>query len=149
MTLFCFVRMILYGLGKRSLYIRHMRGTLMAANELAISESITIFPYLPKNITCIECKNTFVFSTGEQGFFHSRGFANQPKRCPHCRVLMRMRREGKSTDVATQTNCVACGEKTTVPFLPRDEKKVLCATCYKARGFKRDFHPSGGTYRYA
>ncbi len=109
----------------------------MILNELTISETTELFPYLPKNITCIECKNTFVFSSGEQGFFQSRGLSNEPKRCPHCRVLMRMRREGKPVDIVTQVNCVVCGDQTTVPFLPRDHKKILCASCYKERGFKR------------
>src|SRR5580700_7655645 len=93
-------------------------GTETISGSETISGAIEMAQYLPKNITCIECKNTFVFSAGEQSFFQCRGLSNEPKRCPHCRVLMRMRREGKSTDSVTQTNCVACGDKTTVPFLP-------------------------------
>ncbi len=116
----------------------------MTTNELAMRAPLEIFPALPKNITCIECRNTFVFTAGEQGFFQSRGLSNEPKRCPHCRILMRMRREGKSTDSVTRVNCIVCGDKTTVPFLPRDEKKIFCASCYKARGFKRDSHLATG-----
>jgi len=119
----------------------------MIINEQLISKSNRV-AYFPKDLVCIECKKTFVFSTGEQDFFNSRGLSNEPKRCPHCRVLMRMRREGKSTDSVTQTNCVVCGEKTTVPFLPRDEKRIFCASCYKARDFKREPR-STGAYGYA
>jgi CxxC-x17-CxxC domain-containing protein len=123
---------------RQALHIIHEVRLTMTANELAIPNSLEILPFLPKNIICIECKTNFVFSAGEQGFFLSRGLSNEPKRCPHCRVLMRMRREGKPVDVVTQVNCIICGDKTTVPFLPRDQKKILCATCYKARGFKRN-----------
>jgi CxxC-x17-CxxC domain-containing protein len=105
------------------------------ADELEISESSETFPFPPKAISCIECKNTFVFSSAEQDFFYRHGLSNEPKRCPHCRVMMRMRREGKSTDAVTQTECAACGEKTTVPFLPREEKKIYC---FKAGGIKTD-----------
>jgi len=115
----------------------------MMTSDLSVCEQIDITAFLPKNIVCIECKRNFVFSEGEQGFFRSRGLSNEPRRCPHCRVLMRMRREGKPTDTVTETNCTVCGEKTTVPFLPRDEKKILCAACYKAKGFQRGTRASG------
>jgi CxxC-x17-CxxC domain-containing protein len=115
----------------------------MITRDLSVCEPMAIEAFLPKTIVCIECKRNFVFSQGEQGFFRSRGLSNEPKRCPHCRVLMRMRREGKPTDTVTETNCTVCGEKTTVPFLPRDEKKILCAACYKAKGFQREPQSSG------
>jgi CxxC-x17-CxxC domain-containing protein len=130
---------------KQEFFIDQLRGVVMATNDLTICEPIDISVYFPKNITCIECRKTFVFSPGEQGFFQSRGLSNEPKRCPHCRVLMRMRREGKPTDTVTDTNCIVCGERTTVPFLPRDEKKILCAACYKEKGFRRETR-SSGTY---
>jgi len=90
-----------------------------------------------RNLTCIECHQNFVFSAGEQSFFLNRGLSNEPRRCPHCRVLMRMRREGKSTDLVTKVDCAECGEKTTVPFLPKEGKKIFCAVCLKASGFKK------------
>ena len=84
-----------------------------------------------KSLSCVECRNVFIFSIQEQEFFHSHGLANTPKRCPHCRILIRMRREGKSTDTVTQLNCIECGEKTTVPFQPRNDRQIYCATCFK------------------
>jgi CxxC-x17-CxxC domain-containing protein len=91
--------------------------------------------FQPKSISCIGCKDSFIFSIEEQVFFHSLGLTNVPKRCLHCRLLMRLRREGKSTDTLTQLNCCNCGEKASVPFLPKNEKKIFCVTCY--REFKK------------
>ena len=36
------------------------------------------------NLTCVECKNTFLFETGEQKFYKMRGLT-PPKRCTNCR----------------------------------------------------------------
>jgi len=38
-----------------------------------------------KSIQCSDCGTTFSFSAGEQEFFASKGFTNEPKRCPSCR----------------------------------------------------------------
>ena len=38
-----------------------------------------------KSIQCSDCGTTFTFSAGEQEFFQSKGFTNEPKRCPPCR----------------------------------------------------------------
>jgi len=94
-----------------------------------------VINFQPKSIFCIGCKNAFIFTTEEQTFFHSLGLTNVPKRCPHCRLYMRMRREGKSTDTLTQLNCCKCGEKTSVPFLPKSESEIFCITCF--REFKK------------
>ena len=45
-----------------------------------------------KSIQCSDCKATFTFSAGEQEFFQSKGFTNEPKRCPSCRRINRARR---------------------------------------------------------
>ena len=38
-----------------------------------------------KSLTCVECGAPFTFTSGEQEFFASRGYTNEPKRCPECR----------------------------------------------------------------
>lgn len=38
-----------------------------------------------KNIRCKDCNKTFVFGTGEQAFFWSKGMPD-PKRCKECRL---------------------------------------------------------------
>src|SRR5436190_14634340 len=35
-----------------------------------------------KQLTCRDCGQGFLFTVGEQEFFASRGFTNEPSRCP-------------------------------------------------------------------
>jgi len=45
-----------------------------------------------KSLACSDCGTTFNFSSGEQEFFQSKGFTNEPKRCPSCRRANKARR---------------------------------------------------------
>ncbi|MFC2057017.1 zinc-ribbon domain-containing protein [Chloroflexota bacterium] len=45
-----------------------------------------------KTIQCIDCSTSFTFSAGEQEFFASKGFTNEPKRCPECRRANKAKR---------------------------------------------------------
>ena len=38
-----------------------------------------------KVIVCRDCKEEFVFTTGEQEFYKEKGFDNEPTRCTSCR----------------------------------------------------------------
>ena len=38
-----------------------------------------------KTLKCADCSVDFVFTAGEQEFYSSKGFTNEPKRCPTCR----------------------------------------------------------------
>ena len=48
--------------------------------------------YTDKTLTCVECKNEFVFTARDQEFHASKGFTNEPKRCPSCRQARRVAR---------------------------------------------------------
>jgi CxxC-x17-CxxC domain-containing protein len=41
--------------------------------------------YADKTLTCRDCGRTFTFTAGEQEFYATRGFTNEPGRCPECR----------------------------------------------------------------
>ena len=41
--------------------------------------------YEDKTLVCKDCGKEFVFSAGEQEFYASRGFENEPQRCKACR----------------------------------------------------------------
>jgi hypothetical protein len=45
-----------------------------------------------KTIQCVDCKTNFTFTSGEQEFFSTKGFTNEPKRCPECRRANKARR---------------------------------------------------------
>jgi ssDNA-binding Zn-finger/Zn-ribbon topoisomerase 1 len=49
-----------------------------------------------KSIQCSACGTTFTFSAREQDFFASKGFTNEPRRCPQCRKSKRHQRRGQS-----------------------------------------------------
>jgi len=37
--------------------------------------------YQDKTLVCVECGGDFVFSAGEQLFYATKNFKNEPKRC--------------------------------------------------------------------
>ena len=41
--------------------------------------------YEDKTLVCKDCGAEFVFTAGEQEFYASRGFQNEPQRCKPCR----------------------------------------------------------------
>ena len=90
-----------------------------------------------KSIQCSDCGATFTFSVEEQEFFQSRGYTNEPKRCPSCRQARKTERYGNSgSGYRTQrqmfpVKCAQCGKDTEVPFEPRGDKPVYCSDCYR------------------
>ncbi len=88
-----------------------------------------------KALTCGECGDQFTFTVGEQEFFASKGFTNEPKRCTQCRGARRSQQGGygDSYGVAREMHpavCAQCGKDTTVPFRPRGDKPVYCSNCF-------------------
>jgi CxxC-x17-CxxC domain-containing protein len=80
-------------------------------------------------LKCIDCGAEFVFTAGEQLFFHDKQFTNDPKRCKQCKA----KRASGAPKVRpeTRTTCSACGEATTVPFKPTQGRPVLCRSCFQ------------------
>ncbi|MBS1989064.1 MAG: zinc-ribbon domain containing protein [Cyanobacteria bacterium SZAS LIN-3] len=91
-----------------------------------------------KDISCRDCNKSFVFSAGEQEFFHAKGLINEPKRCPNCRILMRVQRNGEDPGRTAEVNCAECGAPTRVPFQPKGYKPVYCTYCFRTRKAESD-----------
>ncbi len=83
-----------------------------------------------KTLTCSDCGREFIFTTGEQEFYQSRGLLNEPKRCPDCRVARRSERRGGRYGGSYSVVCASCGAETTVPFEPTEGRPVYCKDCY-------------------
>ncbi len=83
-----------------------------------------------RDLKCWDCGKTFVFSTSEQEFFKEKGLVNEPKRCPNCRLLMRMYRSGTDVKKTSEVACAECGATTRVPFQPKGHSPVFCITCF-------------------
>jgi CxxC-x17-CxxC domain-containing protein len=90
-----------------------------------------------KSLQCSDCGTTFTFSAEEQEFFQSRGYTNEPKRCPSCRQARKQERYGGGGSRYDQPRqmfpavCAECGKDTEVPFEPRGDKPVYCSDCYR------------------
>jgi CxxC-x17-CxxC domain-containing protein len=91
-----------------------------------------------KILKCVDCGHDFVFTAGEQLFFHDKQFKNEPKRCKPCKAQRMQsnpaaRSGGYSVRNETRTNCSQCGTETTVPFKPTQGRPVLCRQCFQAK----------------
>ena len=98
-----------------------------------------------KSLQCSDCGTTFTFTTGEQEFFQSKGYTNEPKRCPSCRQARKSERTGSgsyssggygsgsygSPRQMFPATCASCGKQTEVPFEPRSGRPVYCSDCYR------------------
>lgn len=103
--------------------------------------------YQDKTLTCKDCGSDFTFTANEQEFFASKGFTNEPGRCPDCRAAKKQQNGGRggygnrggggggrTTDRQMYSAvCATCGATTTVPFQPTGEKPVYCRDCFKAK----------------
>jgi CxxC-x17-CxxC domain-containing protein len=119
--------------------------------------------YADKTLTCRDCGQAFTFTTGEQDFYASRGFTNEPTRCADCRAARKASRGDSggysggsySTDGGYSSGgggyssgggggygrremftatCSSCGNEARVPFQPRGDKPVYCSDCFSKQG---------------
>lgn len=111
-----------------------------------------------QTLYCRDCNQEFVFTTGEQEFYASRGLTNSPSRCPDCRAARKAQsgggrsygggnsgggyREREPRQMYTAT-CASCGNEAQVPFQPRDDRPVYCSDCYQPQ--PRSGGRSGGS----
>ena len=84
--------------------------------------------YEDKNLTCKDCGEEFVFTSGEQEFYAERGFQNEPQRCKPCRTNRKAELRGPKTYF--DTTCAACGAEAKVPFEPKTDRPVYCSDCF-------------------
>ena len=99
-------------------------------------------PYTDKNQTCVDCGAEFTFSAEDQEYHASRGFTNEPKRCPDCRQARKAERGGGGGQGSSQRQmypavCAECGQNTEVPFEPRGDRPVYCLDCFSKRSSTR------------
>lgn len=100
-----------------------------------------------KLLNCKDCGRDFVFSAGEQEFFAEKGFEHEPSRCPECRAARKSKRNesgsgnrgysrfngAKTLRQTFEVTCSECGNSTTVPFKPKEDRPVYCEDCYRQK----------------
>ncbi len=92
-------------------------------------------------LKCIDCGAEFVFTAGEQLFFHDKQFKNEPKRCKPCKTkrisvagaVPVAHHGGGFSKIETRAVCSQCGKETTVPFRPTQGRPVFCRECFTQR----------------
>ena len=85
--------------------------------------------FVDRTLTCRECGSPFIWTAGEQQFYQEKGLVNIPARCSSCRAT-RKAKLGLQERVQTEVVCAECGERTTVPFVPRNGNPVYCSRCF-------------------
>lgn len=87
-------------------------------------------------LKCMDCGADFVFTAGEQQFYHEKNFKNEPKRCKACKLKRQnnpSERGAPAGRVETSAICSQCGRETTVPFRPTQGRPVFCRECFQSR----------------
>ena len=87
--------------------------------------------FVDRTLKCADCGSEFVFTAGEQLFFHDKQFKNDPKRCKNCKSKRGSGKSGARPE--TRTVCSQCGAETTVPFKPTQGRPVLCRQCFQLK----------------
>ena len=77
-----------------------------------------------KSIQCSDCGTNFTFSAGEQDFFQSKGFTNEPRRCPSCRRAKKAQRSNSNYSYSPKwwMLCAECDKDNELPLEPRGDK---------------------------
>ncbi|MEZ5426186.1 MAG: zinc-ribbon domain containing protein [Pyrinomonadaceae bacterium] len=91
-----------------------------------------------KDILCVDCGKTFVWTEGEQIFFRDKGLRNAPKRCKPCKQAKNERlaainaaqAAGIKQRIEVAVTCARCKAQTTVPFYPSQGRPVYCRSCF-------------------
>lgn len=108
------------------------------------------------SLTCMDCGTEFPFTVKDYQWFLQHQEYTTPTRCRPCRIKRKEERErlareaelegreidspepppapiatAKTERARTEVICSGCGEKTTVPFVPRGNKPVYCIACFK------------------
>ena len=102
--------------------------------------------YEDLTIRCVDCGQDFVWTEGEQVFFHDKGLKNEPKRCKPCKqaknerlaAITAAQMSGIRQRIEVAVQCAQCGQQTTVPFYPSQGRPVYCRSCFLANRVASD-----------
>ncbi|MBI4022635.1 zinc-ribbon domain containing protein [Candidatus Berkelbacteria bacterium] len=93
-----------------------------------------------QTLTCRDCNENFVWSSGEQEFYAQKGLS-QPTRCKACRAKKKAMRDAERSGAVERKmydiTCSNCGNPGQVPFEPKTDT-VLCRECFMAQRAAQD-----------
>src|SRR5438132_656381 len=107
-------------------------------------------------LTCRDCGQGFVFTSGEQAFYASRGFS-EPSRCADCRAARKAQRDGGGSSYSSYSSSAydsgyssSRGEREQCWHLPRHEQWVWDGRPLADRTvLVRCYHGLGDTIQFA
>ena len=70
--------------------------------------------YEDKTLICKDCGAEFVFTAGEQEFYASKGFVNEPQRCKPCRDARRNACKTGARNVHSTMRCLRMRSKSSI-----------------------------------
>src|SRR6266436_981797 len=74
------------GSSKRPVFRCHHRSSFPASGRAGNGlKEPSSMEFQDKVLKCIDCGTDFIFTAGEQLFFHDKQFKNEPKRCKACK----------------------------------------------------------------
>lgn len=86
--------------------------------------------FTDKTLACKDCGNEFIWTAGEQEFFHQKGFRNKPTRCKDCRKNNRQKVEAEYFKIT----CSGCQQVGEAMFKPSDpEADIFCKNCFEEK----------------
>ncbi len=130
--------------------------------------------YADRTLICSDCNSPFTFTAGEQEFHASKGFTNDPRRCPDCRSARKANRDGGGGGFGGSrgggggfggspgggggygggggggrremfdVTCDGCGVQTQVPFQPSGNRPVYCSECFSTQRGGGGYGGGGG-----
>jgi len=86
-------------------------------------------------LNCKDCGDKFIWTAGEQQFFHDKGLQNIPKRCKPCGE--KFKAELREKHPLNWVECKKCHKKAEVSFDPKSDD-ILCEECFKKEITARD-----------
>ncbi len=83
--------------------------------------------YQDRAIKCVDCSENFIWTAGEQVFFHDKGLKNE-----RLAAIAAAQSSGVRQRIEVSVQCAQCGQQTTVPFYPSQGRPVYCRSCFLA-----------------
>ena len=85
-----------------------------------------------KTLVCKDCGKEFVWTAGEQEFYASRGFENQPQRCKPCRDARKNGGAAAATAVSVRCSMLSAQLAARLARFPSSPVRTVRSTALTA-----------------
>ena len=99
-------------------------------SQMEVAQALETSPdseYQDRAIKCVDCGENFIWTAGEQVFFHDKGLKNE-----RLAAIAAAQTSGVRQRIEVSVQCAQCGQQTTVPFYPSQGRPVYCRSCFLA-----------------